>query len=150
MDMSASTLIRVAVIDDHIMVSEMLALSISKAIDLDLVDVASNVSDALDLVRRDRPDVVLVNCRLPDGDGIDVIRKILEEFPATRFVMLSGTGDHHLRAQIFEGDFVRFLGRDRSISEILNTVRSAARNEPVIRTDEYAILLDSWSAAPKR
>jgi DNA-binding NarL/FixJ family response regulator len=150
MDMSASTLIRVAVIDDHIMVSEMLALSITKADDLDLVDVANNVGDALDLVRRDLPDVVLVNCRLPDGGGVDAIRKILEEFPNTRFVMLSGTGDHRIHAQSFEGDGVRFLGRDRSISEILNAVRSAARNEPVIHLEDYEGVLDSWSAAPKR
>jgi chemotaxis response regulator CheB len=42
--------IRVAVVDDHIIVSEMLALSISKESDLELVDIAGNVADALDLV----------------------------------------------------------------------------------------------------
>jgi len=71
--------------------SEMLALSISKEKDLVLVDVAATMADALDVVRRDRPDVVLVNYRLPGGDGVDVVRKILEEFPDTRVVMLSSS-----------------------------------------------------------
>lgn len=138
--------IRVAVIDDHIMVSEMLALSISKEHDLVLVDVAANMADALDLVRRDRPDVVLVNYRLPHGDGVDVVRKILEEFPDTRVVMLSSSVERDVRGQSFGAGFVRYLGRDRSIRDILTAIRSAA-HEDLIRPDEFAGLLDEWSQA---
>ncbi|HEV3188449.1 MAG TPA: response regulator transcription factor [Acidimicrobiales bacterium] len=141
--------IRVAVVDDHIMVSEMLALSISKEKDLVLVDVAGNMADALDLVRRDRPDVVLVNYRLPDADGVDVVRKILEEFPDTRVVMLSSSVDSDVRAQSFGAGCVRYLGRDRSIRDILTAVRSAA-HEDLIRSEEFAGLLDEWSSAPRR
>jgi len=141
--------IRVAVVDDHIMVSEMLALSISKEKDLVLVDVAGNMADALDLVRRDRPDVVLVNYRLPDADGVDVVRKILEEFPDTRVVMLSSSVDSDVRAQSFGAGCVRYLGRDRSIRDILTAIRSAA-HEDLIRSEEFAGLLDEWSSAPRR
>jgi DNA-binding NarL/FixJ family response regulator len=141
--------IRVAVVDDHIMVSEMLALSISKEKDLVLVDVAGNMADALDLVRRDRPDVVLVNYRLPDADGVDVVRKILEEFPDTRVVMLSSSVDSDVRAQSFGAGCVRYLGRDRSIRDILTAIRSAA-HEDLIRSEEFSSLLDEWSSAPRR
>jgi len=131
------------------MVSEMLALSISKEKDLVLVDVAGNMADALDLVRRDRPDVVLVNYRLPDADGVDVVRKILEEFPDTRVVMLSSSVDSDVRAQSFGAGCVRYLGRDRSIRDILTAIRSAA-HEDLIRSEEFAGLLDEWSSAPRR
>jgi DNA-binding NarL/FixJ family response regulator len=134
--------IRVAVVDDHIMVSEMLALSISKEHDLVLVDVAGNMADALDLVRRDRPDVVLVNYRLPDG--VDIVRKILDEFPDTRVVMLSSSVDRDVRAQSFGAGCVRYLGRDRSIRDILTAIRSAA-HEDLIRSDEFIGLLDQLS-----
>jgi DNA-binding NarL/FixJ family response regulator len=140
----SATPIRVAVIDDHIMVSEMLALSISKELDFVLVDVASNMADALDVVRRDRPDVILVNFRTPDGEGTDVVRKILEEFPDTRVVMLSSSVDRDLRAQSFDNGCVRYLGRDRSIRDILAAIRSAAHEE-LIRSDEFMGLLDKWS-----
>jgi len=138
--------IRVAVVDDHIMVSEILALSISKEKDLILVDVAANIGDALDVVRRNRPDVVLVNYRLPDGDGVDVVRKILEEFPDTRVVMLSSSVDRDVRAQSFGAGCVRYLGRDRSIHDILTAIRSAAR-EDLIRSEEFVGLLEQWSRA---
>ena len=134
--------IRVAVVDDHIMVSEMLALSISKEHDLVLVDVAGNMADALDLVRRDRPDVVLVNYRLPDG--VDIVRKILDEFPDTRVVMLSSSVDRDVRAQSFGAGCVRYLGRDRSIRDILTAIRSAA-HEDLIRSEQFIGLLDQWS-----
>jgi DNA-binding NarL/FixJ family response regulator len=128
------------------MVSEMLALSITKEEGLLLVDVAANIADALDLVRRDRPDVVLVNYRLPDGDGDDVVRKILEEFPDTRVVMLSSSMDSDVRAQSFGGGCVRYLGKDRSIRDILNAIRSVA-HEDLIRSEEFAGLLEQWSQA---
>ena len=134
--------IRVAVVDDHIMVSEMLALSISKEHDLVLVDVAGNMADALDLVRRDRPDVVLVNYRLPDG--VDIVRKILDEFPDTRVVMLSSSVDRDVRAQSFGAGCVRYLGKDRSIRDILTAIRSAA-HEDLIRSEQFIGLLDQWS-----
>jgi len=145
----SATPIRVAVVDDHIMVSEMLALSISKESDLVLVDVASNMASALDLVRRDRPDVVLVNYRLPDGDGVDVVKKILEEYPDTRVVMLSSSVDRDVRAQSFGAGCVRYLGRDRSIRDILSAIRSAAHDD-LIRSEEFMGLLDQWSKTPRR
>jgi DNA-binding NarL/FixJ family response regulator len=149
MENSSVTPIRVAIMDDHIVVSEMLALSISKERDLELVDIAGNMADALDLVRRDRPDVILVNYRLPGGDGVDVVNKILEEYPDTRVVMLSSTGDFDLRAQSFGAGCVRFLGRDRSIRDILGAIRLAAHEDLVIRPEEFMSLLDKWSTTPK-
>jgi DNA-binding NarL/FixJ family response regulator len=126
------------------MVSEMLALSISKEHDLVLVDVAGNMADALDLVRRDRPDVVLVNYRLPTVDGVDIVRKILDEFPDTRVVMLSSSVDRDVRAQSFGAGCVRYLGRDRSIRDILTAIRSAA-HEDLIRSEQFIGLVDQWS-----
>ena len=109
-----------------------------------LVGVAGNMADALDLVRRDRPDVVLVNYRLPDGDGVDFVRKILDEFPDTRVVMLSSSVDRDVRAQSFGAGCVRYLGRDRSIRDILTAIRSAA-HEDLIRSEQFIGLLDQWS-----
>ncbi|HVA53462.1 MAG TPA: response regulator transcription factor [Acidimicrobiales bacterium] len=141
--------IRVAIVDDHIIASEMLALSISKECDLVLVDVATNMADALDIVRRDRPDVVLVNYRLPDGDGVDAVKKILEEFPDTRVVMLSSSVDRDVRAQSFGAGCVRYLGRDRSIRDILTAIRSAA-HEDLFRSEEFLDLVEQWREAPGR
>jgi len=85
------------------MVAEMLALTISKESDLRLVGVAGNIADALVLVLKEQPDVVLMDYRLPDGDGIEAVKKILDKLPETRIVMLTGSGSADLLARSIEG-----------------------------------------------
>jgi DNA-binding NarL/FixJ family response regulator len=129
--------VRVAVVDDHIMVSEMLALSISKEKDLSLVGVACNVTDALKLVKKEHPSVILMNYRLLNVDCIEIVREILKEEPHTRVVLLSGSGDPDLLRRALEAGCVGVLGKDSPIAEVLDAVRSAAKGEIVVRRDQF-------------
>ncbi|MFY9783977.1 MAG: response regulator transcription factor [Acidimicrobiales bacterium] len=138
MENSAPLPIRVAVVDDHIMVSEMLALSISKAKDLTLVGVAGNVVDALKLVKRERPTVILMNYRLLNVDCIDLVREILKEEPDTRVVLLSGSGNPELLKRALEVGCYGLLGKDCPIADVLDAVRSAAKGEVVVRRDQFS------------
>ena len=137
-------------VDDHIMVAEMLALTISKEKDLQLVGVAGNIADALVLVFREQPNVVLLDYRLPDGDGIEAVKKILAKFPETHIVMLSGTGSPDLLARAIEAGCVGLLGKDRPIDDVLSAVRSAARGELVIRSHEFSSLLGQLRKSPEQ
>jgi DNA-binding NarL/FixJ family response regulator len=145
---NVSTPTSVAVIDDHIMVAEMLALTISKESDLRLVGVAGNIADALVLVLKEQPDVVLMDYRLPDGDGIEAVKKILDKLPETRIVMLTGSGSADLLARSIEAGCVGLLSKDRPIDDVLSAVRSAARGELVIRSDEFSSLLGQLRKTP--
>jgi DNA-binding NarL/FixJ family response regulator len=130
--------LRVAVIDDHIMVSEMLALSISKEKDLTLVGVAGNVTDALKLVKREHPRVILMNYRLLNVDCIEIVRVILKEEPDTRVVLLSGSGDSGLLNRALEAGCFGVLGKDCPIADVLEAIRSAAKGEVVVRRDQFS------------
>lgn len=141
---------RVAVIDDHIMVAEMLALTISREKDLQLVGVAGNIADALVLVFREQPNVVLMDYRLPDGDSIEAVKKILAKFPETHILMLSGTGSPDLLARAIEAGCVGLLGKDRPIDDVLSAVRSAGRGELVIRSDQFSSLLGQLRKSPEQ
>lgn len=127
---------RVLVVDDHIMVSELLALSISKEPDLALVGVVGTVDEALELVARERPDVVLVNYRLPDFDCVDVVRRLVKESPLSRVVMLSGNGDQELQRKAIEAGCAGLVGKNAKIGEVLEAIRVAARVGAVVDTDE--------------
>jgi len=147
---TVSTLTSVAVIDDHIMVAEMLALTISKERDLRLVGVAGNIADALVLVFQEQPNVVLMDYRLPDGDGIEAVEKILNKYPDTHIIMLTGSGSPDLLARSIEAGCVGLLSKDRPIDDVLSAVRSAARGELVIRSDEFSNLLGQLRKAPEQ
>jgi DNA-binding NarL/FixJ family response regulator len=147
---AATTPTSVAVIDDHIMVAEMLALMISRESDLRLAGVAGNIADALVLVNDEQPDVVLMDYRLPDGDGIEAVKKILAKFPETRIVMLTGSGSPDLLARSIGAGCVGLLSKDRPIGDVLSAVRSAARGELVIRSDEFSNLLGQLRKTPEQ
>jgi DNA-binding NarL/FixJ family response regulator len=128
--------IRVAVVDDHIMVSELLALSISKENDLSLVGVVDSVDDALELIDREHPDVILLNYRRPDFECIEVVKLMIKGSPTSHVVMLSGNGDHDLQRLAIDAGCTGLLGKNARIAEVLGAIRAAVRGELVISSGE--------------
>jgi DNA-binding NarL/FixJ family response regulator len=128
---------RVAIVDDHIIVSEMLALSISKESDLALAGTASNTIEAMRLIKRELPDVLLMNYRLPYGDCVETIKEIGVESPKTRVVLLSPSADRDLVARAQAAGCVGFLDKDSSIADVLAAIRSAARSESVVQPNVF-------------
>jgi DNA-binding NarL/FixJ family response regulator len=92
--MSAQTPIRVFCVDDHPLLREGIATLIESEPDMVLVAEASNGREAIQGFREHRPDVTLMDLRLPDISGIDAMIAIRTEFPEARIVMLT----------TFEGD----------------------------------------------
>jgi len=133
--------ITVAIVEDHLMVAEMFAMLITREPDMHLVGTAHGVSEALELVARERPNVVLMDYRLPDGDGIGAVTKILEQLPETHVLMLSGDAPEDLMARSIEAGCVGMLAKNRPMDELLSAIRSASRGELVFRVDEMNTLL---------
>jgi DNA-binding NarL/FixJ family response regulator len=92
--MVEDTRIRVLSVDDHPLLREGIAAIINSQPDMSVVGTASNGKEAMEAFRTLRPDVTLMDLRLPDLSGIDVMMAIHAEFPAARVIMLT----------TFEGD----------------------------------------------
>lgn len=135
-------IITVAVVDDHLMVAEMLSLVITSQPDMRMVGVASGVVEALALIASEKPRVVLMDFGLPDGNGIEAVRKIVESWPATNVVMLSGGDAHDLLARAIEAGCVGYLAKDRPVEDVISAIRSAARGELLFSAAELSKLLD--------
>jgi DNA-binding NarL/FixJ family response regulator len=87
--MSGENRIRVFSVDDHPLLSEGIAMVIESQADMTMVSQASSGSEAIQQYREHRPDVTLMDLRLPDLSGIDVMIAIRTEFPEARIVMLT-------------------------------------------------------------
>ena len=81
--------IRILVVDDHFMVRMGLSASLNVEPDLQVVAEAANGEAALDSVRQHRPDVVLMDVRLPGLSGADTAAAIIRDYPEARILMLS-------------------------------------------------------------
>jgi DNA-binding NarL/FixJ family response regulator len=92
--MSSRRKIKVLSVDDHPLLREGLAAIVNSQDDLEMVAQAASGREALQLFRQHVPDVTLMDLRMPDGSGIDVVSAIMAEFPDARIVMLT----------TFEGD----------------------------------------------
>jgi DNA-binding NarL/FixJ family response regulator len=90
----SETSIRVLSVDDHPLLREGLAAIINGQADMTLVAQASNAQEAVQQYRKCRPDVTLMDLRLPDQSGIDAMKAIRAEFSDARVIMLT----------TFEGD----------------------------------------------
>src|SRR5688500_786846 len=81
--------IRILLVDDHSVVRSGLAMLIGLVEDFAVVGEAEDAEQAVTGFRRHRPDVTLMDVRMPGADGIDAMRRIRAEFPEARVVMLT-------------------------------------------------------------
>jgi DNA-binding NarL/FixJ family response regulator len=82
-------MIRVLICDDQDIVREGLAAILSTAPEIEVVGVASDGPQALELVEKDLPDVVIVDLNMPGMNGIQATRKICQKFPGVRVLALT-------------------------------------------------------------
>ena len=104
-DTLAST-IRVVLVDDSKLVRRGLCAVLSAETDpaIEVVGEAGSVADAVAVCREQKPDIVILDIRLPDGTGFDASRRIVEELPETRFLVLtSHSNDNYVYEAVTSG-----------------------------------------------
>lgn len=124
--------IRVLVADDHPVVRSGLAAVLSQQSDLELVAEAENGARAVELYREHRPDVCLMDLRMPVMDGVEAIRTVTTEFPEARILALTTyEGDADIRRAL-EAGARGYLLKDMLLTDVIGAVRAVYRGERVI------------------
>lgn len=134
--------LRIMVADDHPVVRAGLAAVIDQEPDLQLLAEAENGERAVALYREHRPDVVLMDLRMPVMDGVEAIRNITREFPTARILALTTyEGDADIRRALEAGSR-GYLLKDMLLTEVISAIRTVARGERVIPTTVAARLAE--------
>jgi DNA-binding NarL/FixJ family response regulator len=134
--------IRVLIVEDHKMFSEALRLALDETDDIAVTAAVETRVAAVQAARETHPDVVLMDYRLPDGDGVATAREIKNEFPATRIVMLTATSDDLVLRQAIEAGCSGYLTKDHTVDELILAVRAAHNGEALISPAMLSRLLD--------
>ena len=121
--------ITVFVVDDHELVRRGLIDLIDAEEDLAVVGQAGTVSAALEEIKKERPDVAVLDVRLPDGNGIELCREIRSFYPDTRVLMLTSFSDDEALLGAVMGGASGYVIKDIKSLDLLDAIRRVAGGE---------------------
>jgi len=121
--MTASGSIRVLSVDDHPMVRNGIAFALMQQRDIKLVGEAQDGSDAILAFRRYRPDVTLMDLRMPLMDGIEASTAIRKEFPHARIIVLTTYAGDIQASRALRVGVAGYLLKDTLSNDLVDTIR---------------------------
>jgi two-component system nitrate/nitrite response regulator NarL len=144
--------VRVFVADDHPLVREGLLRAVGDQPDLDLVGSAANGREALEGIRKLKPDVALLDVKMPELDGIAVVRAVAREALATRVVFLSAYVDSAVAYRALAEGAAGFLSKEASAQAVCEAIVAAHRGETVMSPEVQSGIAEEirLRAAPER
>ena len=122
---SKSPATRVLVVDDHVVFAQLVERAMRQETDLTCIGTASSLAEARRLCTMLRPDVVLMDVRLPDGDGVDAASEVVVENPDVRVVVLSAFIDAALMRRASLAGATALLAKDGDLDDLLLAIRSS-------------------------
>ena len=125
-------MIRVILADDQELIRESLSFVLNAQADIDMVGIATNGREAIELVRREKPDVVLMDIRMPEVDGVECTRLIKEAYPQIRVIILTTFDDDEYVFGALRYGASGYLLKGVSVAELANAVREAAKGGSII------------------
>jgi NarL family two-component system response regulator YdfI len=125
-------MIRVLIADDHLVVREGLSAILEVADDIEPVGEAADGAEAVRLAGELSPDVVLMDLRMPNLDGIEAIRQIRVLYPAIEIVILTTYDDDEYIIQGLRAGARGYLLKDTSRQVLFDAIRAAARGESLL------------------
>ncbi|MDF9715916.1 response regulator transcription factor [Nocardioides sp. ChNu-153] len=125
---AAGEAIRVVLVDDHELIRAGLAAAFMRDPGMRVVGQAGSVTEALDVIAATEPDVVVTDLQLPDGTGIDIVRRCRGDSAEIGLVLLTmHSGDDQIFAAM-EAGASGFVGKDAPAAEVVRTAAHAARS----------------------
>ena len=125
-------MIRVVLVDDQALFRAGIRMLIASQPDLEVVGEAGNGQEAIDVVRTTRPDVVMMDIRMPVMDGLTATAEILARPDAPRVVMLTTYDGETVLAQALQAGASGFLLKTLPPEELIGAIRVVARGDSVV------------------
>jgi len=130
--MSSPDPIRVLLVDDHVIVREGLKMVLGRDARIRIVGEAGTAQQAVSEACRANPDVVLMDIRLPDGDGVQACSDILEQCPQTRVLFLTSYADDDtVLAAILAGAHGYFI-KEIGVETLVESIKRVAAGESIL------------------
>lgn len=135
--------VRVFVVDDHEVIRRGIAALISAESDLELVGEAASVGEALARVPATSPDVVVLDVRLPDGNGVELCRDLRSQLPELHCLILTSFDDRDALMDAIMAGAAGFVLKDVVSSELVDAIRTAGQGKSLLSPKRTEAML-AW------
>jgi len=132
---------RILLVDDHALVRLGLMTLLNDQPDMQVVGEASTAAEAVTGTERLKPDVILMDIRLPGAGGIEATRQVTSRFPNSKVVMLTSFADDELIVSAIGAGVVGYVLKQVGNDELLRAIQAAARGEALLDPSTTARLL---------
>ncbi len=140
--------VRLLLVDDHVLFREGLMSLIASQPDLEVVGQAGSVREAVTQALQLRPDIILMDYTLPDGDGVVATQAIMSEWSGAKVVFLTVHEDDEVLFAAIRAGAMGFLYKNTRTSELLGRLRAVARGEAGISPAVARRILEEFSRTP--
>jgi DNA-binding NarL/FixJ family response regulator len=138
--------IRILVVDDHVLFRDGVRTLISSEEDLELVGEASNGQEAISAAANLQPDVILMDVKMPDMDGIQATRQIVQTSPHIRVLTLTMLEDDNSVFAAMRAGAHGYLLKGASHDEMTRAIRAAASGQAIFSSSVAERMIDFFNA----
>jgi NarL family two-component system response regulator LiaR len=133
--------IKVMIVDDHPVIRDGLKNMLIAFDDLEFSDEAENGRIALDRCRQNTPDVILMDILMPEADGIQATRAILDEFPQVKIIILTSYPKDDLIQEALEAGAIGYILKNATIDSLAEAIRAAHAGQPTLAPEATKALI---------
>ena len=139
------TTIKVLIADDHPVVREGISAMLNRERDIEVVGEAASGREAIIRARETKPDIILMDLRMPDIDGVEAMFKIREQDKDVQFIVLTTYDNDEYIFRAIEAGARAYLLKDAPRENLFQAIRSVFRGESVIEPTVASRLLDRFA-----
>ena len=142
--------IKILIVDDHEVVRDGLSVMMERQEDFTVVGEATNGQEAIERSRALHPDVILMDLRMPEMDGVEAMRQIREEDDAVKFIVLTTYDSDEYIFDAIEAGAKGYLLKDASREDLFKAVRTVNQGESLIEPGVVSKVLDRLTQLSRR
>ena len=124
--------LRIMIADDQELIRESLSIILSQNADMEVTGLAENGAELLSLIKKAPPDIVLMDIRMPELDGVAATRAIKEQWPQIRIIILTTFDDDEYVFNALKYGASGYLLKGVSVAELSNAIRTVAHGGAMI------------------
>ena len=137
---------RILLVDDHQLILSCLGLLIERQTDMELVGQAQNGHKAIQLVRELSPNIVIMDIVMPEMNGIEATRQIVEKFPDVKVIALTIYQDQRYVIEMLKAGASGYILKSCTSEEFLRGIRAVAANQTYLCADITSIVVKDYVA----